>query len=180
MPTGKGFALDTDLDLRQALIDGCERHRRRQDNGLRQAPARHQKGHSLPNLRVAAITNDTVATLASLAYSIDHLPNSRVVMGLVVGAGCNSAIPMKLTDLHERKTQSIRANNLEVSAAIVNTEWTLNDNVPLLREMNLITKWDKEIGVRCYRPGFRPLEYMTGGRYVGELVRIIMYNRLHD
>jgi len=38
------------------------------------------------------------------------------------------------------------------------------------------TEWDRELDAACARPGFQPLEYMTGGRYIGELVRIIFLN----
>ncbi|KAL1954916.1 hypothetical protein VTO42DRAFT_454 [Malbranchea cinnamomea] len=173
MPTGKGFALASDLDLRQALLDGYERHTRRPDDELDPTPAKRHKGHALPKLRIAAITNDTVATLASLAYSVKSLPNTRVVMGLIVGAGCNSTIPMKLDDLHESKVRHIRTHNPSAVETLVSTEWTLNASSLPLKECGIITKWDKHLDEHCDRPGFQPLEYMVGGRYIGELVRII-------
>ncbi|KAL1969930.1 hypothetical protein VTN77DRAFT_7440 [Rasamsonia byssochlamydoides] len=104
MPTGKGFALTSALNLRQALLDGYERHTRRSDEDPDSMPAKRQKRCCLPKLKIAVMTNDTVATLASLAYSIRSLPNTRVVMGLIVGAGCNAAVPMRIADLHESKT----------------------------------------------------------------------------
>ncbi|KAH8692277.1 putative hexokinase [Talaromyces proteolyticus] len=188
MPTGKGFGLESDLNLRQALLDGYECHIRpltpsSSDNENedddeearhRQRTAKRRKHFSLPKLKIAAMTNDTVATFASLAYSIKSLPNSRVVMGLMVGAGCNSTVPMKLSDLHPSKTEFIRAQDPAAAETLVSTEWTLRRSSMPFLNMKLMTHWDEEVQSRSQRPGFQPLEYMVGGRYVGELVRIIV------
>lgn len=179
MPTGKGFSLGTDLNLRQALLDGYECHTRRSEDdgdGDRPIPAKRQRRYALPKLKIAAMTNDTVATLASLAYSIRSLPNSRVVMSLVIGAGCNSTVSMKLSDLHESKTKHIIAKYPDASETLVCTEWTLYGSTPPLRELDLITKWDILLDQNSRMPGFQTFEYMTGGRYIGELVRIICYD----
>lgn len=180
MPTGKGFALNSDLDLRQALLEGYERHTRRPNNDFEPTVTKRRRRRALPALRIAAITNDTVATLASLAYSVKSLPNSRVVMGLIVGAGCNATVPMQLNDLHESKTRPVLMNTPEAVEALVNTEWTLSAASPPLRELDIITKWDRALESSSDRPGFQPLEYMVGGRYIGELVRIITYDYLHN
>ncbi|KAI9932234.1 hypothetical protein MW887_009744 [Aspergillus wentii] len=172
---GKGFALSSDLNLRQALLDGYECHTIRHDE---EPTAKRQKRHALPKLKIAAMTNDTVATLASLAYSIKSLPNSRVVMGLIVGAGCNATVPMKLTDLHASKTSHIRANDPSATHTLVCTEWTLHGAAKPLRDLNLVTPWDTQLESHTDRPGFQPLEYMTGGRYIGELVRIVTVDYL--
>lgn len=173
MPTGKGFVMKTSLNLRQALLDGYECHTRRSDDEVR---TKRQKRYCLPKLRITVMTNDTISTLASLAYSIRAFPNTRVVMGLIVGAGCNSAVPMKLADLQEEKTQHIREKNADAEESIVSTEWTLRGATAPLQELNVITKWDSHLEAHCNRPGFQPLEYMVGGRYIGELVRIICYD----
>lgn len=125
------------------------------------------------------MTNDTIATLASLAYSIRALPNTRVVMGLICGAGCNSAVPMRLADLQEEKTQHIREKAPEAVETVVSTEWTLRGATAPLQELGIVTDWDKELEAHSDRPGFQPLEYLVGGRYMGELVRIICYQWFH-
>lgn len=181
MPTGNGFALGSDLNLRQALLDGYECHTRREDDDSRPTPAKRQRRYALPKLKIAAMTNDTVATLASLAYSIRSLPNSRVVMSLVIGAGCNSTVSMKLSDLHESKIKHIKAKHPDASETLVCTEWTLHGSTPPLRELDLVTDWDAFLDKHSKRPGFQPFEYMTGGKYMGELVRIICldyFNRI--
>lgn len=179
MPTGKGFVMKTSLNLHQALLDGYECHARRSDEDDAEICVKRQKKHCLPKLKIAVMTNDTISTLASLAYSIRALPNTRVVMGLIVGAGCNSAVPMNLSDLQEAKIQHIRERDPDAKVSIVSTEWTLRGATAPLRELDVITKWDSQLEARSNRPGFQPLEYMVGGRYIGELVRIIYYDWLH-
>ncbi|KAL5003252.1 hypothetical protein BDV10DRAFT_180937 [Aspergillus recurvatus] len=172
MPMGKGFAITSDLNLRKILLSGYERHTRRPADED-QPSSKRRKLYALPKLKISAITNDAVATLASLAYAVKSLPNSRVAMGLIVGTGCNATIPMKLSALHEDKVKHVRRSDPETSGIIVNTEWTIFGVLPPLKELNIITRWDAELDASSARPGFQPFEYMTGGRYIGELIRLI-------
>ena len=176
MPMGKGFAITSNLDLRQILLRGYERHTRRPDE--QEPSSKRRKLFALPKLNIVAITNDTVATLASLAYSVKSLPNSRVAMGIIVGTGCNATIPMKLSDLHQSKADHVALQNPEAEQTVVNTEWTIAGAGGPLKEFNITTSWDTELDNACARPGFQPFEYMTGGRYIGELIRIILFDYL--
>ncbi|KAI9036376.1 hexokinase family protein [Aspergillus affinis] len=173
MPMGKGFAITSDLDLRKILLNGYEKHTKRPDADDEPSTKR-RKLYSLPKLKITAITNDAVATLTSLAYAVKSLPNSRVVMGIIVGTGCNATIPMRLGSLHESKASHVKLRNSAAEETVVNTEWTLSGALPPLKELGIITKWDAELDRACARPGFQPFEYMTGGRYIGELVRLIL------
>ncbi|KAF9886787.1 hypothetical protein FE257_011164 [Aspergillus nanangensis] len=178
MATGKGFALKSQLDLRQALFDGYECHVRRARTPS--TPGRKRpKTHALPKLRITSMVNDTVATFASLAYSIRSLPNTRVVMGLLVGAGCNATVPMRLDDLHESKVQHILRKDPAAVDTLVTTEWTLSAASAPLIQLDLITPWDSQLDANGDRPGFQPLEYMVAGRYIGELVRIMVHDYFH-
>ncbi|KAK2731975.1 hypothetical protein FQN55_004303 [Onygenales sp. PD_40] len=177
MPTGKGFAITSDLDLGGILLAGYDRHTRRPYEE-EEPSAKRRKRFALPKLKIVAITNDTVATLASLAYLVKSLPNSRVAMGIIVGTGCNATIPMNLTDLHESKAKHVSSRHPDAVETVVNTEWTINGAEPPLRQLNITTKWDTQLDQACARPGFQPFEYMTGGRYIGELVRIVFYDYL--
>ncbi|RAO72542.1 uncharacterized protein BHQ10_008554 [Talaromyces amestolkiae] len=176
MQTGKGFTIGTDLDLRQSILQGYERHTRRrsdsQDEGTARASKR-QRHYILPQLKIIALTNDAVATLLSLSYSIKSYPNSRVAMGIVLDEGCNATIPMTLSDLHPSKGRIILSQEPTAAQTLVSTEWTLHSASAPLREHGILTKWDLQLDARSARPGFQPLEYMTGGRYIGELIRII-------
>ena len=162
MKLGKGFKIPGDPNLGRLLLDGY---------------ARHIEGPlSLPRIQIAAITNDTVATLASLAYTSRSTPSRRVVMGLIVGTGTNAAILMDLSALHQSKQNSIKLPaKVDDSHAkiIVNTEWSLWGTIGPIRDAGLITKWDQELDSECDDPGFMPFEYMTGGRYLGEIVRLM-------
>jgi hexokinase len=177
MPMGKGFAITSNLNLRKILLHGYEKHTKRPEDED-EPTAKRRKLFALPKLKIGAITNDTVATLASLAYAVKSLPNSRVAMGIIVGTGCNATIPMKLSDLHESKAKHVSSQSPEAEETIVNTEWTIAGAAPPLKELDLITKWDDELDRACARPGFQPFEYMTGGRYIGELVRLILNDYL--
>ncbi|PWY89033.1 actin-like ATPase domain-containing protein [Aspergillus heteromorphus CBS 117.55] len=177
MPMGKGFAITSDLDLHKILLGGYEKHTRRPDDEY-EPSSKRRKLFDLPKLKIAAITNDTVATLASLAYAVKSLPNSRVAMGIIVGTGCNATIPMKLNMLHESKGKQVKLKNPEAEETVINTEWTIAGAAPPLKELDIITKWDMDLDQACARPGFQPFEYLTGGRYIGELIRLILYDYL--
>lgn len=174
MPTGKGFAISSDLDLGSTLLQGYARHTRRQSPSNSSPKAKRRKLGPLPRLKITAITNDTIATLASLAYSVKSLPNSRVVAGIIVGTGCNATIPMKFSSLGEAKVDPIRKNKPAATETVVNTEITIAGACGPLQ--SITTEWDRQLDEHCARPGFQPLEYMTGGRYIGELVRIIFFD----
>lgn len=177
MPMGKGFAITSDLNLRKILLNGYEKHTKRLDEEV-EPTSKRRKLFSLPKLKIAAITNDTVATLASLAYEVKSLPNSRVAMGIIVGTGCNATIPMKLDALHESKAKHVSSTSPGAEDTVVNTEWTISGAAQPLEELGIITKWDIELDRACARPGFQPFEYMIGGRYIGELIRLILYDYL--
>lgn len=172
---GKGFTITSDLDLGSTLLQGYARHTRRQQSPTSSSPrAKRRKLGPLPRLKIAAITNDTIATLASLAYTVKSLPNSRVAAGIIVGTGCNATIPMKFSSLGAAKVEAIRKNKPDAVETVVNTEITIAGACGPLQAIT--TDWDRQLDAACARPGFQPLEYMTGGRYIGELVRIIFFD----
>ncbi|CAG8088801.1 unnamed protein product [Penicillium salamii] len=179
MPTGKGFSLSSDLNLRQSLLNGYERHTYSSHGDEANVPAKRRRLFSLPKLKVAVMINDTTATFASLAYSIPSLPNTRVVMGLIVGAGCNTTVPMKLSTLHGCKAKNILEKHPDAEEALVSTEWTLSTAAAPFDELGIRTKWDHQLDRHCKQPGFQPMEYMIGGSYTGELVRIVCYDWFH-
>lgn len=173
---GKGFAITSDLNLGKMLLAGYARHISSTcENGSASNPSISNKKRRLsrlPRIRIAAITNDTVATFASLAYAVKAAPNSRVAMGLIVGTGTNATVPMPLTALHPAKQQSL-AKPDSVSTVVINTEWTIRGTDAPLDALSLKTKWDAELDRNSDAPGFQPFEYMTAGRYLGEIVRLV-------
>ena len=181
MPMGKGFGITSDLNLGSMLLTGYSRHTRQHSPSASSPKAKRRRLGPLPRLKIDAITNDTIATLMSLAYSVKSLPNSRVVAGVIVGTGCNATIPMKFSELGEEKAQRIKSRNPSATGTIVNTEITIAGACGPLNPHT--TQWDRELDEGSARPGFQPLEYMTGGRYVGELIRIVFHDymtRVHS
>ncbi|KAB8760594.1 hypothetical protein FH972_026586 [Carpinus fangiana] len=168
MPMGKGFAISKDANLAELLLAGYAHTT---------AANGHDSNPPLPKLKITAITNDTVATLASLSYSAGIKPNTRVVMGLIVGTGTNATIPMELRHLHESKRSGIKMpapSESDEASTIVNTEWTIKGTAGPLHDLGIVTRWDVALDAACEAPGFQPFEYMTSGRYLGELVRLIV------
>ncbi|KAF2645616.1 hexokinase family protein-like protein [Massarina eburnea CBS 473.64] len=171
LPMGKGFAITSDLNLGKMLLAGYSRHI--EGNGHSEEPPSSKKRHScLPRIRIAAITNDTVATFASLAYAVKAAPNSRVAVGLIVGTGTNATVPMPLADLHPAKKDDL-ANPDQVKTVVINTEWTIRGTEQPLLDLDIKTHWDLMLDANSDRPGFQPFEYMTAGRYLGEIVRLV-------
>ncbi|KAB2573689.1 Hexokinase [Lasiodiplodia theobromae] len=177
MPMGKGFAITSDLNLGKMLLAGYARHCA---NGF---ISPQKATPTLPKLRIAAITNDTVATYASLAYSIKVSSNSRVVMGLVVGTGTNATVPMTVDSLGSFKTQFLdlpTETSPQDAKIVVNTEWSVCGTDIPLKQLQVPTIWDAELDRACDAPGFQPVEYMTAGRYLGELVRLVLVQLLPE
>ncbi|KAJ4294796.1 hypothetical protein N0V88_005030 [Collariella sp. IMI 366227] len=161
MPMGKGFAVTSNLDLAGHLKMGYDKHR----------------GQDMPRIKIAAITNDAVATLVSFVYQFPAKSHQKAAMGLIVGTGCNATIPLKLSSLHQSKRPSSISvlpgqKGTDVKIA-VNTEWSIRGTAPPIRKLGLISRWDTELDQAGELPGFQPLEYMTAGRYLGELVRLV-------
>jgi hexokinase len=172
---GKGFAITSDLNLGNMLLAGYSRHcTESTSNGHLRSDQAGENGQQalLPKIRVAAITNDTVATFASLAYAVKAAPNSRVAMGLIVGTGTNATVPMKVDDLHPSKRNDL-PNPEAVETVVINTEWTIRGTDKPLIDLNIKTPWDLTLDANSDAPGFQPFEYMTAGRYLGEIVRLV-------
>jgi len=172
---GKGFAITSDLNLGKMLLAGYARHLAEPTtnggNGhIDSQPSNKKRRISqLPRIRIAAITNDTVATFASLAYAVKAAPHSRVAMGLIVGTGTNATVPMKIGDLHPSKQEQLADS---VETVVINTEWTIRGTDKPLIDLDIKSSWDLDLDKNSDAPGFQPFEYMTAGRYLGEIVRL--------
>lgn len=149
LPMGKGFQCFDDAvgqDLNQMIREACSER--------------------FLSIRMVAIINDSSATLLSRAY-LD--PSTR--MSLIMGTGTNSAAYLPVQMIPREKFGN-RYENLfsQVRHVIVNTELGLlgGDNV-LPR-----TRWDETLNYNHIKPDFQPLEYMTSGAYLGEIVRLII------
>ena len=166
MSMGKGFAVEANTELGSRLLAGYN----------------SAKAEDLPPIVVTAIANDSVSTLVSFILKFDKSGHRRASMGLILGTGCNATIPLRLNQLHPSK-QPQRVNvlpgeNVDDVKITVNTEWSIKGSAPPLRELGWISRWDEVLDSQTEVPGFQPLEYMTAGRYLGELGRIVLVDYL--
>lgn len=173
---GKGFAIASKMNLAEMLLAGYSPHCAIPSNDSLTAS---HLGEPLPRIKIAAITNDTVATFLSLAYAVKAAPNSRVAMGLIVGTGTNATIPMKPTHLHPEKQSQLRGES-HSGSVVINTEWTIRGTDAPLEALHIKTKWDRTLDENSDAPGFQPFEYMTSGRYLGEIVRLVFLDTFYD
>lgn len=117
------------------------------------------------NIRLDAIVNDTSATLLSTAY-VD--PSARLAM--VLGTGFNAAVHLPIPSLHPSKFDSRTVPNaVDTSHVLVNTELSMFG-----KEAFQKTRWDTILNQNHVMPDYQPLEYLAGGPYMGELVRLIL------
>ncbi|KAI9789561.1 MAG: hypothetical protein M1816_005968 [Peltula sp. TS41687] len=151
---GKGFDTSEQLigqDLRDLMMDAC--HRRKL------------------NISLDAIVNDSAATFLSTAYL-----NSSAKTALILGTGVNAAVvlpinviaPEKFGSRPERWYQ--KAKNV-----LVNTELSVFGGGILP-----MTIWDRYLNDAHPNPGVQPLEYLVGGRYLAEIVRLILLDAVGE
>lgn len=117
------------------------------------------------NVRMDAIVNDSSSTLLSRAYAD---PSTR--MSLILGTGTNAAVhyPVNAIGIEkygDRPPQWFA----EAKNVIVNTELSMFGGGVLT-----MTRWDDDLNRTHLRPDYQPLEYMITGRYLGEIVRLII------
>ncbi|KAI9736397.1 MAG: hypothetical protein M1818_006130 [Claussenomyces sp. TS43310] len=170
MSMGKGFAITSNLNLGEQLRAGY---------------AKAASYRTLPKVKIAAIVNDAVATLVSFMYQLKDDPRRKAAMGLIVGTGNNATIPLKLESLHPNKISKLdhfatNPSTLSEERMVINTEWSINGTAPTLHDLKLITLWDEVLDMSGEAPGFMPFEYMTSGRYLGELGRLMILDYLTD
>ncbi|KAI1618766.1 hexokinase [Exophiala viscosa] len=117
------------------------------------------------NVSVNAIVNDSSATLLSQAY-LDPATS----MGLILGTGTNAAVylPTSCMGLSKFGTRD-QSWFQSAGKVITNTELSMFGKSILPQ-----TRWDEILNREHQHPDFQPLEYMTTGRYLGELLRLII------
>lgn len=145
---GKGFCATHGCegdDLSELIMQSCRR------KGL--------------NVEMRAIVNDGSATLVSQAY---RDPTAR--MSLILGTGMNAAVYLPTTALSRGKFGD-RPESWFDSAqhVLVNTELSMFG-----KHILPITRWDESLNATHRLPDFQPLEYLCTGRYLGEIVRLVL------
>lgn len=188
MPMGKGFAITSPHSLDKLLLAGYHHHT------TPSTSASNKK--TLPEIQIAAIANDTVATLASAAYLMSSptsittatststsTTNRQVAMAVIIATGSNATTTLPISALAASKTSAMKfptitGDSTTKQRVVVNTEWGISGTAPPLHTLSLVTPWDALLDRETAAPGFQPFEYMTSGRYLGELVRIVLVDYL--
>ncbi|KAL1301870.1 hypothetical protein AAFC00_006052 [Neodothiora populina] len=117
------------------------------------------------NVALEAIVNDSSATLLRQAY---RDPSTRI--SLIIGTGINAAIYLPLNALSKEKFGQ-REDSWwhEAKHVLVNTELSMFG-----KDLWNSTRWDDELNRNHPLPDFQPLEYKASGRFLGEIVRLVL------
>lgn len=117
------------------------------------------------NLRVDALINDSCAALLSRAYL-----EPSTSMSLILGTGTNMAVHLPVSCLGVSKLEDRDRTWLSQAEKVtINTEISMFGKGILPQ-----TRWDDLLNRKHTLPDFQPLEYMTTGRYLGEILRLII------
>jgi len=112
-----------------------------------------------------AVVNDSSATLLARAY-LDQSTR----FALIVGTGINAAIHLPVNALGQGKFgPRPQSWHEKAKRVVVNVELSMFGMSILAT-----TKWDEHLNATHLLPGFQPFEQLVGGRYLGEIVRLIL------
>lgn len=116
------------------------------------------------NVRLAAIINDSSSALLARAY-LD--PATR--LATILGTGMNAAVHLPIDSLSSSKFQS-RSPPLGINTHVLtNTELSMFG-----KNIFPTTRWDNILNAEHILPDYQPFEYLVSGKYIGEIVRLII------
>ncbi|KAI4106831.1 MAG: hypothetical protein LQ339_002803 [Xanthoria mediterranea] len=117
------------------------------------------------NIRLDAIVNDSSAVVLSRAY-VD--PSTR--LAVILGTGLNAAVHLPVRCLDESKFGARRfPSTAKINHVLVNTELSMFG-----KNAFPTTPWDEDLNARHILPDYQPLEYLLAGKYMGEIVRLVL------
>lgn len=123
------------------------------------------------NVDVRAIINDSASSLLSGAYELNSSP-----IALILGTGLNASVQLPVAALATAKFGDRPADWIDAAERVlVNTEISLfgKDIFPL-------TRWDRQLTATHAQPDFQPMEHLTSGRYLGEIVRLVVVDGIKN
>eukprot|EP01128_Nolandella_sp_AFSM9_P005687 TRINITY_DN2803_c0_g2_i1.p1 TRINITY_DN2803_c0_g2~~TRINITY_DN2803_c0_g2_i1.p1 ORF type:complete len:513 (+),score=148.21 TRINITY_DN2803_c0_g2_i1:46-1539(+) len=126
-----------------------------------------------PNIQVDALLNDTVGTLmaGSFLHTSSHHSDEGCLIGLILGTGANACYLEKLNKI----TKMEGVTEESEGDMIINMECG-NFGASRLRpghDLHL-TQYDQELDQASANTGTQILEKQMSGRYLGEVVRLIL------
>ncbi|CAK9222604.1 unnamed protein product [Sphagnum troendelagicum] len=116
-------------------------------------------GRKGDHIRVAALVNDTVGTLARGRFW-----NEDTMLGVILGTGTNACYVERADAVAKWRDPPPKSGEM-----IINLEWG-NFRSPHLPR----TFADEEVDVESVNPGDQWFEKMVGGMYLGEIVRRVL------
>lgn len=112
-----------------------------------------------------AIVNDSSATLLSRAYEDDSTR-----LALILGTGLNASIHLPVTALSRDKFgKRPQEWHDQAERVLVNTELSMFG-----KNILPTTRWDEYLNANHDHPDFQPYEHLISGRYMGEIVRLVL------
>ncbi|KAF6991179.1 hypothetical protein CFC21_008290 [Triticum aestivum] len=117
------------------------------------------------DMKVTALVNDTVGTLAGGRYM-----DNDVVAAVILGTGTNAAYVEHANAIPKWTGLLPKSGNM-----VINTEWGSfkSDKLPL-------SEYDKALDFESLNPGEQIYEKLISGMYLGEIVRRILLKLAHD
>lgn len=110
------------------------------------------------DMRVSALVNDTVGTLAGARYW-----DNDVMVAVILGTGTNACYVERIDAIPKLQGQTHRSRNM-----IINTEWgAFSNGLPL-------SEFDKDMDAASINPGEQIFEKTISGMYLGEIVRRVL------
>ncbi|KAJ7297531.1 hypothetical protein O6H91_Y050800 [Diphasiastrum complanatum] len=110
-------------------------------------------------MRVAALVNDTVGTLARGRYV-----SGDVMIAVILGTGTNACYLERVDAIPKMKDALQRSGNM-----VINMEWGNFSSSFLPR-----TKIDDALDMDSINPGYQSFEKLVSGMYLGEIVRRLL------
>ena len=112
-----------------------------------------------------SIVNDASATLLSRAYEDDSTR-----LALILGTGTNAAVHLPVSALaHSKFGDRPQSWHDKADHVLVNTELSMFG-----KNILPTTRWDDYLNITHTRPDFQPFEHLISGRYLGEIIRLIL------
>uniref|UniRef100_A0A0D9XD86 Phosphotransferase n=1 Tax=Leersia perrieri TaxID=77586 RepID=A0A0D9XD86_9ORYZ len=119
--------------------------------------------HGLHNMRVSALINDTVGTLATGSYYDDD-----TVAAVILGTGTNAAYIESTNAIAKLSSPPAELGNSS-NTMVINTEWGGFDS-PFLPT----TEYDQALDAESLNPGEQTYEKLISGLYLGDIVRRVL------
>lgn len=110
------------------------------------------------DMRVSALVNDTVGTLAGARYWDED-----VMVAVILGTGTNACYVEQMDAIPK-----LQGNKSPSGRTIINTEWgAFSKGLPL-------TEFDRDMDAASINPGEQIYEKTISGMYLGEIVRRVL------